>query len=45
MKNLNEKELKEVKGGFGFWGAVLIFSGVTFLSGLLDGISRPNRCN
>jgi len=45
MKNLNEKELREVKGGFGFWGVVLVFAGVTFISGLLDGIARPSRCN
>ena len=45
MINLKEKELKNVKGGFGFWGVVLVFSGVTFISGLLDGIARPGRCN
>lgn len=45
MKLVDEKDLKEIKGGFGFWGAVAIFAGVTFISGILDGIARPSRCN
>ena len=44
MKILNEKELKNVKGGFGFWSLMGIFAGVTFLAGILDGIARPSKC-
>ena len=45
MKSLNEKKLKELKGGFGFWGGVLLVTGFTFICGVVDGISRPLRCN
>ena len=45
MKLVDEKDLKNVKGGFGFWGAMTLLAGITFISGILDGISRPKRCN
>ena len=44
MKKLNHNELKEVKGGFGFWGiAGLVGIGI-FVVGVFDGITRPLKC-
>ena len=45
MKKLNEKELTQVKGGIGFWGAAGIIAAVIFVVGVLDGIARPLKCN
>lgn len=46
MNNLNEKELKEINGGaIGFWGIAGIVAGAIFIVGVLDGLSRPLRCN
>lgn len=45
MKNLDEKELEKVKGGFSFWAFASIVSATIFVVGVLDGIARPLRCN
>lgn len=45
MKNLNEKELKEISGGISFWGVAGIIAGAIFIIGLFDGIARPLKCN
>jgi len=45
MKKLDKKELEEVKGGIGFWGAAGIIAAAIFIVGVLDGIARPLRCN
>lgn len=46
MKNLNEKELKEINGGgLGVWSIAGIIAGAIFIIGLLDGIARPLKCN
>lgn len=45
MKKLNEKELGEIKGGFGFWSFAGLVSATIFIVGVLDGIARPLRCN
>ena len=45
MKNLDENKLENIKGGISGWGVLGIGALVAFLSGLLDGIARPSRCN
>ena len=45
MKKLDGKELKEMKGGFGFWSFAGIVSAAIFVVGVLDGIARPLKCN
>lgn len=45
LKELNVKELKNIKGGF--FGSKLIMSLITggaFVIGLLDGFLRPLKC-
>lgn len=45
MSRVKEEELKEVKGGIGFWGIAGIVSAVIFIIGVVDGIARPVKCN
>ena len=45
MNKLDEKKLTSIKGGISGWGVLGIGALVAFLSGLLDGIARPSRCN
>lgn len=45
MKKLDNNELREVKGGFGFWGILAAVSGFIFVCGIFDGITRPVKCN
>ena len=45
MNKLDEEELKEVKGGIGFWGIAGIISAAIFIIGVVDGIARPVKCN
>lgn len=45
MNKLEQKELKNIKGGIGFWGIAGIVSGAIFIIGVLDGIARPLKCN
>lgn len=45
MKKLDENKLANIKGGISGWGVLGIGALVAFLSGLLDGIARPSRCN
>lgn len=44
MKNLDNKELEEITGGFNVWVAVGIAAMITFVSGIVDGIVHPNKC-
>ena len=44
IKELNEKELKQINGG-GIGIGLLITAGIVFLAGLLDGYVRPSKCN
>ena len=45
MRELNDKELMTINGGFGIWFGVAIGAGITFLLGAIDGYVRPLRCN
>mgnify|MGYP004474273913 CR=1 FL=1 len=45
MKKIDNKNLKEIKGGFGFWSFAGIVTAVIFVVGVLDGIARPLKCN
>lgn len=45
MKKLNQKQLKNIKGGSISLGAgLLIGAGVVFLIGVIDGYVRPYKC-
>lgn len=45
MKKLDQKDLKNMKGGIGFWAVAGIISAAIFIVGVLDGIARPLKCN
>ena len=45
MKKIEDMKLANIKGGISGWGVLGIGALVAFLSGLLDGIARPSRCN
>ena len=46
MKKIEEKKLENIKGGgISGWGILGIGALVAFLSGVLDGIARPSKCN
>ena len=45
MKLLTNNELLKIKGGASAgWIAAGIIAGLTFLAGVLDGITRPFKC-
>ncbi len=44
MKALNEKELKEINGGWSLTSILGIGSIFTFLIGIVDGYLRPLSC-
>ncbi len=45
MKELNDKELMTINGGFSFGLGLIIGGGITFLIGVIDGFVRPLKCN
>ena len=48
MQELKTEELKEISGGFlgiSLGSIALVTLGVPFISGFLDGITRPLPCN
>ncbi len=47
MKILENKELENIKGGFSIngWVVLGIAALVVFLSGVVEGITNPERCN
>lgn len=45
MNKIEQKELKNMKGGISFWGIAGIVSATIFIVGVLDGIARPLKCN
>ena len=43
MKKINNNELKNINGGgFGLWA---LGAGIVFLIGVVDGYTRPLKCN
>ena len=44
MNKLKNNELKNIKGGFGFWAVTGIIAGCTFICGVIDGIVNPIKC-
>lgn len=45
MKELNDKELMAINGGFSIGLGIAIGAGITFLIGVIDGFVRPLKCN
>ncbi len=45
LKELQKEDLKQITGGIGFGTGLLIAGGVIFLIGVIDGYTRPLRCN
>lgn len=47
MKQLDTNELCNVKGGFTVtpWLVLGISAAIVFLSGVIEGITNPDRCN
>ncbi len=44
MEILNKEELKNINGGISFGLLALIGGAVTFIIGILDGLTRPLKC-
>lgn len=44
MRNLNDQELQQLKGGFSLWAGIGIAAIVVFLAGVLEGIVHPRTC-
>lgn len=42
---LSKDELLNVNGGIGGWAIVGIIAGIIFLVGVIDGYTRPSKCN
>ena len=45
MKKLENEKLANIKGGISGWGVLGIGALIAFISGVLDGIARPSKCN
>lgn len=46
MRNIDDFELKKIKGGGINWGMVAGFGAVaSFLIGIIDGLINPKKCN
>ena len=47
MKQLKEEELENIKGGnvITIWTGIVIASIIIFFSGVIEGITNPERCN
>ena len=46
MHKINNEKLKQIKGGTIHWGIVAsIGAAVSFIMGIIDGWSNPQRCN
>lgn len=44
MEKVNKCELENITGGFSVWMGVGIAALVVFLSGVIEGITNPDKC-
>jgi len=46
MRELSKQELKDINGGISITGKLLLVGGiVSFIIGIIDGFTRPLKCN
>ena len=47
MKKIEEENLEKIKGGeaVSIWVGIAIAAIVVFISGVIEGITNPERCN
>ena len=47
MKKLDIEQLEKIKGGEGItiWTGLLITAIIIFISGVIEGITNPSKCN
>lgn len=45
MEKIERKQLQSIRGGISIWGVLGLGALAAFLSGVIDGIARPIRCN
>lgn len=47
MKKVDQETLENVKGGaaISIWTGIIIATTIIFLSGVIEGITNPERCN
>ena len=45
MQKITVEDAKEIQGGFVFWTCVGLVGLGIFIVGVLDGFTRPLRCN
>lgn len=47
MKKIEPEKLEEIKGGatISVWTGIAIAAAIIFLSGIIEGITNPERCN
>ena len=47
MKKIQEDKLENIKGGaiISVWTGIVVASIVIFISGVIEGITNPERCN
>ena len=47
MEKIASDKLEEIKGGatISVWTGIAITSAIIFLSGIIEGITNPERCN
>lgn len=45
MRILTDSELERIEGGFSVWAGCAIAAIITLLAGIIDGFTRPLKCN
>jgi len=47
IKIIEEKQLNQIKGGatISVWTGIVVAAIVIFISGVIEGITNPERCN
>lgn len=44
MEKLDKKSLERITGGFSAWVAIGVAATIVFVTGIIDGIVHPNKC-